>query len=94
MVIIQVRASCCYSDILVFLTGQEEIESCHQILMKCNNDLPVGMYCLNKLSTLSVCVLLLLDCMKLNVCKLFAALPTAQQQCVFADNPPVSSHTH
>lgn len=69
MVTIQLRVSCYYSDILVFLTGQEEIESCQQILMKCNNGLPA-------------------DCLKLNVCKLFAALPTAQQQRVFADNPP------
>lgn len=43
MVTIQLRVFCYYSDILVFLTGQEEIESCQQILMKCNNGLPAGM---------------------------------------------------
>ena len=32
----------CYSDILVFLTGQEEIESCERMLIKCNNALPTG----------------------------------------------------
>ena len=91
MVTIQLRVSCCYSDILVFLTGQEEIESCQQILVKCNNGLPAGMN--NKLY-IYILYVLLLDCLRLNVCKLFAALPTAQQQCVFADNPTVSSHTH
>lgn len=30
----------------------------------------------------------LLDSLRLNVCKLFAALPTSQQQIVFAANPP------
>lgn len=34
--------NCYHSDILVFLTGQEEIESCQRILLKCNNELPTS----------------------------------------------------
>lgn len=55
MVTIQLRVSCYYSDILVFLTGQEEIESCQQILMKCNNGLPAGMTYLLSSMMHSVC---------------------------------------
>jgi ATP-dependent RNA helicase DHX33 len=51
-------------DILVFLTGQEEIESMCGILKQCSKLLPEG-------------------CLDLQVCTLFAALPTEQQRMVF-----------
>ena len=37
---------------------------------------------------------IIVGCLRLNVCKLFAALPTSQQQSVFAANPPVRCHVH
>jgi len=108
--------SCVYpSDILVFLTGQEEIESAERILVKCSHHLPTGQcrqlvmsrldytcmhtlqaYCTMHRYTFQwkyvmMHAVLLLDCPKLIVCKLFAALPNSQQQKVFTPNPPVST---
>lgn len=54
--------------ILVFLTGQEEIEAAVHIICRCIKLLPK-------------------ERQNLMVCPLFAALPSAQQQQVFADSP-------
>lgn len=54
----------CHSDILVFLTGQEEIESMQRVLEKCRTVMQTG-------------------CLDLQVCTLFAALPTEQQRAAF-----------
>ena len=54
----------CCRDILVFLTGQEEIESMQRILERCRTTMPSS-------------------CLDLQVCTLFAALPTEQQRAAF-----------
>ena len=59
-----------YSDILVFLTGKEEIESTQHLLQKCAKVLPVG-------------------CLDLEVCTLYAALPTEEQQMAFQPSKEV-----
>ena len=53
-----------HSEVLVFLTGQEEIESMQRILERCRTVMPSS-------------------CLDLQVCTLFAALPTEQQKAVF-----------
>ena len=37
---------------------------------------------------------IIVGCLRLNVYKLFVALPTSQQQSVFAANSPVRCHAH
>ena len=63
----------CHSDILVFLTGQEEIESMQRVLEKCRTVMPTG-------------------CLDLQVCPLFAALPTEQQRAAFTWTKKVHMH--
>ena len=65
-------ASCC-SDVLVFLTGQEEIESMQRVLEKCRTVMPSS-------------------CLDLQVCTLFAALPTEQQRAAFTWTKKVPVH--
>lgn len=55
-------------DILVFLTGREEIESMQNVLEQCRKMFPS-------------------DWRDIDVCPLFAALPTGQQQQVFVESP-------
>ena len=69
----------CYNGVISFLLGYEAITH-------------TPYYC--SLRVVISIMYKLLDSLRLNVCKLFAALPTSQQQIVFAANPPVSSHTH
>ena len=64
-----------HSDVLVFLTGQEEIESMQRILERCRTVMPSS-------------------CLDLQVCTLFAALPTEQQKAVFTWTKKVWTAMH
>ena len=72
MIVVWFASSCC-SDVLVFLTGQEEIESMQRVLEKCRTVMPSS-------------------CLDLQVCTLFAALPTEQQRAAFTWTKKVTVH--